>query len=47
MTNTIAVWLGLMIIGFLMLDYFVLEWDVPTFLLRKLIDLIDYIAFWR
>lgn len=47
MTNTIAVFLALLIIGFVMLDHFVLDWGVPAFVLRRLIDLIDYIAFWR
>lgn len=47
MTNIIALWLGILIIGFLMLDHFVLEWGVPLFLMRQLADLTEYIAFWR
>jgi hypothetical protein len=47
MTNSIAVFLGLLIIGFVALDHFVLHWEVPVFLMRKLATLIEYIAFWR
>ncbi len=47
MTNTIALWLAALILGFLALDYFVLDWDVPVFLGRKLLDLIEWMAFWR
>ena len=47
MTNTIAICLGLVILGFLALDYLVLHWDVPVFLGRKLMDSVEYLAFWR
>ncbi|MDJ0824523.1 MAG: hypothetical protein QNJ16_03355 [Rhodobacter sp.] len=47
MTNTLALWLAALILGFLALDYFVLGWDVVIFLGRKLMELIEYIAFWR
>ncbi|WP_342075940.1 hypothetical protein [Yoonia sp. SS1-5] len=47
MTNTIALSLGILIIAGLMLDQFVLHWDVPQFVMRHLIDLTQYIAFWR
>ena len=47
MTNTIAFCLALLIIGFFTLDHVVLEWGVPTFLMRRLVELIDYLAFWR
>lgn len=47
MTNIIAIWLGVIILGFLALDYFVLDWDSPLFLGRKLLELVEYLAFWR
>ncbi len=47
MTNTIAFWLAAAILGFLALDYFVLDLQAPVYLGRKLLELIEYIAFWR
>ncbi len=47
MTNTIALWLAVLILGFLALDYFYLDWNVVVFLGRKLLDLIEWMAFWR
>ena len=47
MTNTIAVFLGIFIIGMFAYDDFMLNSDLPQFLMRKLIDLTEYIAFWR
>jgi len=47
MNNIIALWLAALILGFLALDYFVLGFDVPIFLGRKLLELLEYIAFWR
>ncbi|WP_296424342.1 hypothetical protein [Yoonia sp.] len=47
MTNAIALFLAALIIGFLALDHYVLAWGAPEFLMRRLIELIDYIAFWR
>lgn len=47
MTNRIAIGLVLCIAAFFMLDHFVLQLDAARFLLRKLIDLIEYVAFWR
>ena len=47
MTNTIAICLGLLILGVFALDHFVLEWELPQFLMQQLIRLTEYIAFWR
>lgn len=47
MTNSIAIVLGLLILGFLALDHFILEWGVPVFLMQRLSDLISYLAIWR
>lgn len=47
MTNTIAIWLGLIIVGFLVLDHFVLHLDAIEVLMRSLLQLISKMAFWR
>ena len=47
MTNTIALWLGALILGFLALDFLYLDWNVPVFLGRKLLELVEWLAFWR
>lgn len=47
MTNSISIWLGLLILGFLGVDYFYLDWQMSIFLGRKLLAMIEYIAFWR
>lgn len=47
MTNTIAIWLGLAIIGFFALDRFVLHLNGIEIVLRGLLQLIDKVAFWR
>lgn len=47
MTNIIAIWLGIFIIGFFVLDYFVFHLDAMTFILRLLIETIAKMAFWR
>lgn len=47
MTNTIAIWLAILIVGFFAFDYFVLGWDSPTHILRFVIDLTGNMAFWR
>ncbi len=47
MTNRIAIWLGLLILGFFILDYFVLHLNAPYVVMRLLIELIDKMAIWR
>jgi len=47
MTNTISIWLGLLIAIALGVDAFVYEWSNLVFLGRKLLELIEYLAFWR
>mgnify|MGYP000432989227 CR=1 FL=1 len=47
MTNTIAIWLAILIVGFFVLDHFVLHLDAVSFVLRHLITLIGMVAFWR
>ena len=47
MTNTIAVWLVLLIAAALAVDYWLYDWANAIFLSRKLIELIEWLAFWR
>lgn len=47
MTNTIAIWLALIIGALLAFDYFQYDWANTVFLLRKFIDLIEWLAVWR
>jgi len=47
MTTKIAIWLALIILGCLALDYFAFEWANTLFTLRKGLELIEYITFWR
>lgn len=47
MTDKIAVALGLVILVALGIDWQVYNWDGTLFLARKLIMLIEWLAFWR
>ena len=47
MTNTIAIGLGLLILGGLAIDAFLTGGDGLTFLAIKFIELLDWLAFWR
>ncbi|EPX80200.1 hypothetical protein [Litoreibacter arenae] len=47
MTNKLAIVLALIIGGILAADFFVFGWDLHIFLGRKLLALIEYMAFWR
>jgi hypothetical protein len=47
MTNTIALWLALIIGALLAFDYFQYDWANTVFLLRKFIALIEWLAVWR
>ncbi len=47
MTNTISIWVAALILGLLAADYFYLGWDISVFLGRKMLELIEYLAFWR
>lgn len=47
MTNTIAIVLGLLILGGIALDYAVYGTEHLLFLGKKLFALIDWMAFWR
>lgn len=47
MTNRIALGLGLLIIGFILLDLLIFGSDHVVFLGKKLADMIEWMAFWR
>jgi hypothetical protein len=46
-TNTIAIWLALIIAALLAVDYFLHDLAYTVFLLRKFIELIEWLAVWR
>lgn len=47
MDNRIALGLAVVIVALILLDVAVNGSDGLLFLLRKLVDMIDYVAFWR
>lgn len=47
MTNGVALFLAVLIIGFFTLDHYVLHLDALQFLFRRMISVIDILAFWR
>lgn len=47
MTNTIALYLGIVILGAIGLDLFFNDGQAVVFLTRKFVNLIEYLAFWR
>lgn len=47
MTNHIAIWLGFLILGGVIIDYAVFGPDHLVFLGKKLYALLDWLAFWR
>lgn len=47
MTTRLALILAFLIIGFFVLDAYVLHRDAGVFLAKKGLELITYIAFWR
>ncbi len=47
MNTQIAIGIGLVIVGLIFLDKVFFDWDNLVFLLRKLSDLIEWLAFWR
>jgi hypothetical protein len=47
MTNKIAIWIGVIVLGLLSLDFFLYDWAGTIFLLRRGVDLVEWMAFWR
>ena len=47
MTNTLAIVLACLIVLALIADQFLNGGDATLFLLRKIFDFVEYLAFWR
>ncbi|MCU9839762.1 hypothetical protein OEZ49_18465 [Ruegeria sp. WL0004] len=47
MTNQIALWLGIFLLGGMMLDFAMFGTEHILFLGKKLFDLLEWMAFWR
>ena len=47
MSNTVAIVLGLTLIGLILLDTVMFDAENLLFLAKKLLELIEWIAFWR
>ena len=47
MNTQISIGLALVIVSLLCLDMFFFNWDGTIFLMRKMADLIEWMAFWR
>lgn len=47
MTNRIAIVLGVIIFGLLLLDWQEFGWANSLFLARKFAELLEWVAFWR
>ncbi|MEX0319780.1 MULTISPECIES: hypothetical protein [unclassified Ruegeria] len=47
MTNQIAIWLGILILGTLMLDYALYGTEHLLFLGKKFFAFLNWLAFWR
>ncbi|MES0827189.1 hypothetical protein [Ruegeria sp. SCP11] len=47
MTNQIAIWLGLLIVGGFIVDYAIFGPEHLVFLGKKLYAFLDWLAFWR
>jgi hypothetical protein len=47
MTNQIAIWLGMLLIGGMMIDYAMFGPEHLLFLSKKLYAFLDWLAFWR
>lgn len=47
MNGKAALFLAIVIVGLFVADAVYLGWDLPTFVGKRLAELIDWIAFWR
>ncbi|MDO5528271.1 MAG: hypothetical protein Q4F71_02610 [Paracoccus sp. (in: a-proteobacteria)] len=47
MTNSIALLMALLIGGVLAVDHYWLGGDMPLFLARQFVNLVEYLSFWR
>ena len=47
MTNSIAIFLALVLAAFFAFDGLQQDWEMTQFIMRKLMGVIEYLAFWR
>ncbi|WP_341861055.1 hypothetical protein [Gymnodinialimonas sp. 57CJ19] len=47
MTNTLAIWIIIVIAAFLAVDAVMFDWSLSLFLGRKFASLLLWMAFWR
>ena len=47
MTNTIAIWIGAILLGLLAADLLYFGWDLHVTLGRQFLRLVNWLAFWR
>lgn len=47
MTNRIALWLGALIVGLIAVDVMLFGSEYSVFVGKKMVDLIEWMAFWR
>lgn len=47
MTNTIAIVLGVLLVGLIAADLLIYDWGAVLFLARKAAALSEWLAFWR
>ena len=47
MTNRLAIILGVLLVGALLYDVFTNDGTTLLFLMRRFVDLIQWLAFWR
>ena len=47
MTNTLAIWIGIIVIGCIAADAVFFDWTNSLFLARKFLGVLRWMAFWR
>jgi len=47
MTNSLALWLGAIIIAIFLADALWFDWGLPVLLMKQLSNLIEWLAVWR
>jgi hypothetical protein len=47
MTNTLAIWIMIVLAGCIAVDAVLFDWSGAMFLARKFLDVLRWMAFWR
>ncbi|WP_199559107.1 hypothetical protein [Nioella nitratireducens] len=47
MTNTIAIWIVVLVLGVFAADFLYFGWDLPVLVGRQLLRLVDWVSFWH